>query len=249
MTVNRLCVSACHSTTHHLNHCRDRGIRQRLTAGMPVADLETVAVTASRARPAQLIRHLQPAGASAASGSRRHYSPTTPAAPLPDPSLPSVVVVPDAEMPLPDIMAALQRLPRHVYMLLMPPMKQMAQLRTVASLASLFCAAIRSTVPPGPLVIAGVGAGSVVAHEMAVQLQRAGGQVRAMVGVAVWLKLVGRCLQQQCVCMSSICRRIDMFASTFACNVRRSQRLSVVFLPHSPPASQTPLPGACAPAP
>jgi thioesterase domain-containing protein len=88
-----------------------------------------------------------------------------------------VVLVPDAEMPLPDVMAALQRLPRQVYMLLMPPMKQMAQLRTVASLADLFCAAIRSTVPPGPLVLAGIGAGGVVAHEMAVQLQQAGHQV------------------------------------------------------------------------
>lgn len=155
--------------------CRDVGIRQRLTAGMPVADLEEVAVTAARARPAQLIRPLQPAPAAtaAASGSSR-YSP----APLVDPSLPPVVLVPDAEVPLPDIVAALQRLSRQVYVLLMPPMKQMAQLRTVASLADLFCQAIRSTVPPGPLVLAGVGAGGVVAHEMAVQMQRAGHQVR-----------------------------------------------------------------------
>lgn len=151
--------------------CRDRGVRQRLTAGMPVADLESVAVTAARARPAQLIRPLQPAAASAAGSSR--YS----AAPLADPSLPPVVVVPDAEVPLPDVMAALQRLPRQVYMLLMPPLKQMAQLRSVSALAELFCAAVRSTVLAGPLVVAGIGAGGVVAHEMAVQLQKAGQQV------------------------------------------------------------------------
>jgi thioesterase domain-containing protein len=96
---------------------------------------------------------------------------------LVDPSLPSVVLVPDAEVPLPDIVAALQRLPRQVYVLLMPPLKQMAQLRTVAALAELFCQAIRSTVAPGPLVLAGVGAGGVVAHEMAVQMQRAGHEV------------------------------------------------------------------------
>lgn len=156
--------------------CRDRGIRQRLTAGMPVADLEQVAVTAARARPAQLIRPLQPAAATTAAASGRRYS----AAPLADPSLPPVVLVPDAEVPLPDIVAALQRLPRQVYVLLMPPLKQMAQLRTVASLAELFCQAIRSTVPPGPLVLAGVGAGGVVAHEMAVQMQRSGHQVRLL---------------------------------------------------------------------
>lgn len=145
---------------------------------MPVADLDTVAVTAARARPVQLIRQLQPAAAStAAAAPGRRYS----AAPLADPSLPPVVVVQDAEMSLPDVMAALQRLPRRVYMLLMPPLKQMAQLRTVASLADLFVAAIRSTVPPGPLVLAGIGAGGVVAHEMAVQLQRAGQEVRQCV--------------------------------------------------------------------
>jgi hypothetical protein len=161
---------------------RDRGIRQRLTAGMPVADLEEVAVTASRARPAQLIRPLQPAAAAVtAAASGRRTSPV----PLADPSLPPVVVVPDAEVPLPDIVAALQRLPRQVYVLLMPPLKQMAQLRTVASLAELFCQAIRSTVPPGPLVLAGVGAGGVVAHEMAVQMQRAGHQVSRLQSMLV----------------------------------------------------------------
>lgn len=162
-----------------VQHCRDRAIRQRLTAGMPVADLDTVAVTAARARPAQLIRQLQPPATAAPA--RRHH-PSSRTAPLADPSLPPVVVVPDAEMDLPDVMAALQLLPRQVYMLLMPPLKQMAQLRSVASLAELFCAAVRSTVPPGPLVLAGVGAGGVVAHEMAVQLQRAGWQVRPAVG-------------------------------------------------------------------
>lgn len=137
-----------------------------------MADLDTVAVTAARARPSQLIRLLQ--APAAAMPNRRSYN--TPA-PLADPSLPPVVVVPDAEMPLPDVFAALQRLPRQVYVLLMPPLKQMSQLRTVASLAELFCAAIRSTVPHGPLVLAGIGAGGVVAHEMAVQLQRSGQQV------------------------------------------------------------------------
>lgn len=138
-----------------------------------MADLEEVAVTASRARPTQLIRPLQPAAAATAAASGRRAS----SVPLADPSLPPVVVVPDAEIPLPDIVAALQRLPRQVYVLLMPPLKQMAQLRTVSSLADLFCQAVRSTVPPGPLVLAGVGAGGVVAHEMAVQMQRAGHQV------------------------------------------------------------------------
>jgi hypothetical protein len=162
---------------------RDRGIRQQLTAGMPVADLEEVAVTAARARPAQLIRPLQHAATTTAAAAGRRYS----FAPLADPSLPPVVLVPDAEVPLPDIVAALQRLPRRVYVLLMPPLKQMAQLRTAASLAELFCQAVRSTVLPGPLVLAGVGAGGVIAHEMAVQMQRAGHEV----GLLLLLLLLG----------------------------------------------------------
>lgn len=142
--------------------CRDRGLRQRLTAALPVADLQEVATTAQRARPSQLIRLLPPAAGT-----------------LADPSLPPVLLVPDAEMPLPHIMAALQRLQRQVYMLLMPPQKHMAQLRSVAALAGLFVAAVKSRVPAGhQLVLAGIGAGGVVAHEMAVQLQRAGEQVR-----------------------------------------------------------------------
>ena len=82
---------------------------------------------------------------------------------------------------------AVQRLPRRVYVLLMPPLKQMAQLRTAASLAELFCQAVRSTVLPGPLVLAGVGAGGVIAHEMAVQMQRAGHEV----GLLLLLLLLG----------------------------------------------------------
>jgi surfactin synthase thioesterase subunit len=75
-------------------------------------------------------------------------------------------------------MAALQRLQRQVYLLLMPPQKHLAQLRSVPALASLFLAAIRTRVPAGQtLVLSGIGAGGVVAHEMAVQLQRAGEQV------------------------------------------------------------------------
>jgi thioesterase domain-containing protein len=80
-------------------------------------------------------------------------------------------------MHLPDVTTALQRLPHAVFTLLMPPMKQMAQLRSVEALAQLFVAAIHTRVPTGPVVIAGIGAGGVVAHEIAVQLQRAGRQV------------------------------------------------------------------------
>lgn len=147
--------------------CRDRGIRQRLTAALPVADLEEVSTSAARARPSQLIRSL----------------PSAPGV-LIDASLPPVVLVPDAEMPLPHIMAAVQRLQRQVYLLLMPPQKHLAQLRSVPALAGLFVAALRTRVAAGQsLVLSGIGAGGVVAHEMAVQLQRAGEQVRTKVAL------------------------------------------------------------------
>jgi hypothetical protein len=158
------CASAVLPLFHHVSppH-RDRGIRQRLTAALPVADLEEVSTTAARARPSQIIRSLPPAQGV-----------------LIDTSLPPVVLVPDAEMPLPHIMAAVQWLQRQVYLLLMPPQKHLAQLRCVPALASLFVAAVRTRVPAGQtLVLSGIGAGGVVAHEMAVQLQRAGEQVRA----------------------------------------------------------------------
>jgi len=123
--------------------------------------MEKVSVTATRARPAQLIRQLpKAAGAS-----------------LADPSLPPMVLVTDAEMPLEHLMSALQRLPRQLLVLLFPPQKHMAQLRSVSALANLFVAAVRTRVATGPLVLAGIGAGGVVAYEMAVQLQQAGEQV------------------------------------------------------------------------
>lgn len=59
----------------------------------------------------------------------------------------------------------------------MPPQKQLAQLRSVGSLATLWCASVRTRIPSGPVVLAGIGAGGVVAHEMAVQMQRSGQQV------------------------------------------------------------------------
>ena len=95
--------------------------------------------------------------------------------PLPDASLTPLVVVPGAEMPLPHLTAALEQMGRCVYVLAMPPQKQMAQLRSVPALAALWVAAVRTRVPAGvPVLLAGIGAGGVVAHEMAVQLQLAG---------------------------------------------------------------------------
>eukprot|EP00878_Enallax_costatus_P038093 GHUV01043246.1.p1 GENE.GHUV01043246.1~~GHUV01043246.1.p1 ORF type:complete len:215 (+),score=63.21 GHUV01043246.1:59-703(+) len=141
---------------------RDANIRQRLTAALPQADFDQVSATAARARPAQLVKPLQPAPDQAA---------------LVDPSLPAVVLVPDAEMSLTHILPAMQRLQHQVYLLLMPPQKHLAQLRSVDALASLWCASVRSRVPSGPVILAGVGPGGVVAHEMAVQLQCSGTEV------------------------------------------------------------------------
>lgn len=149
---------------------RDSRLRERLTAALPVADLEQVSATAARARPAQLIRQLW-LQATGAGGSVSR--------PLPDASLTPLVVVPDAEMPLPHLTAALEQMGCCVYVLAMPPQKQMAQLRSVPALAALWVAAVRTRVPAGvPVLLAGIGAGGVVAHEMAVQLQLAGEQVR-----------------------------------------------------------------------
>jgi hypothetical protein len=101
-------------------------------------------------------------------------------------------------MPLPHIMAAVQRLQRQVYLLLMPPQKHLAQLRSVPALASLFVAAVRTRVAAGQtLVLSGIGAGGVVAHEMTVQLQRAGEQVRSVsrpAGITRSIKLLA-CVQ------------------------------------------------------
>lgn len=143
--------------------CRDATIRHRLTAALPQVDLDQVSNSATRARPAQLIRQLPPVGGQA---------------PLTDHSLPPLFLVPDAEMFLPDIMSALQHMQRQVYLLSMPPQKHMAQLRSVEMLASLWCSAIRSKATSGPVVVAGIGTGGVIAHEIAVQLQRSGVQVR-----------------------------------------------------------------------
>lgn len=159
--------------------CRDARIRQRLTAALPQADLDQVSLTVSR--PAQLIRTL-PAAADRAS--------------LVDPSLPPVVVVPDAEMSLPHILSAVENMQHQGYLLHMPPQKHLAQLRSVSSLATLWCAAIRSKIPSGPVVLVGIGAGGVVAHEMAVQMQRSGQQVGA-VCQTVWHTLFGQ--QSGCI--------------------------------------------------
>ncbi len=85
--------------------------------------------------------------------------------------------MPDADLYQPNLLAALRQLPRPAYELLLPPQRQLGHLRTVQSLAAVLCAAIKSRLKHGPYIIAGVGSGGVVAHEMATQLHEAGDEV------------------------------------------------------------------------
>lgn len=151
----------------------DAAIRERLAAALPFNDIEAMASPSALpggapTRPAHLLRPLA--------------RPPTPrggaVAPAP------LIVVPDADASLGDLADALSRLGRRAYALDLPPRRHLARLRTVGELAGLLAQAVLDGAPPGPYVIAGVGMGGVVAHELAAQLQRAGQQARALRGVA-----------------------------------------------------------------
>lgn len=131
---------------------------------MPVASMERMASSAGRLKPHQLITRLAPAAATA----------TVPATAEP------LILVPDAEPYPPELLEALAALPRPVWRLALPPGKQLSELRSVGALAALLAAAIKSTLPTGPYLLAGAGVGGVVAHEVAAQLQAAGEQVPAL---------------------------------------------------------------------
>jgi hypothetical protein len=140
----------------------DTRLRDRLTGGLPMANLSSVSRTAAgRIRPATLI-------------SRLVHAPGV----LPDTSLAPLVLLLDAEPYQVDLLEAVAALPREVYLLDLPPRQQLAKLRSVPALAGVLRAAVRSKLPRGPYVLAGSGAAGVVMHEVAVQLQSAGEQVR-----------------------------------------------------------------------
>lgn len=143
----------------------DAAIRQRLASALPVADLEQIAggsgSVAAPVRPAQLLRPLS-------------NPPSSPRAPR----LAPLIIIPDADGQLPDLGEALEKLPRRSFVIDYPPRRHLARLRSVVALAGVLAQAVRDAAPPGPYVIAGVGLGGVVAHEVAVQLQRSGEQVR-----------------------------------------------------------------------
>lgn len=201
--------------------CRDANIRQRLTAALPQADLDQVSATAARARPAQLIKPCQPALDQAL---------------LVDPSLPPVVLVPDAEMCLTHILPAMQRLQQQVYLLLMPPQKQLAQLRSVDALASLWCASVRSRIPSGPVVLAGVGPAGVVAHEMAVQLQRSGTEVGTKIPASVLAGML-QCLLRLMVLPS--CGAIHILYTQYADSPVSHLQVPVLLLLENGPLRET----------
>ena len=160
---------SCHVIVSNIKHnwfalspCRDTNVRARLTgATVPIANLNTLGSAAEqRFRPAQLISCVntrpQPA----------------------DPSLAPIILVGDADPYMPELMHALGQLPRAVYLVSLPPERQLAGLRSCRALAGLMLAAGQSKVPRGPCVVAGVGAGGVVAHELALQLHNQGHEVR-----------------------------------------------------------------------
>jgi thioesterase domain-containing protein len=72
-------------------------------------------------------------------------------------------------------------LQRPCFALLLPAQKHCARLRSVQSLARLLHVALRTRVRSGPYVLAGVGHGAVIAHELGVQLRAAGEVVQALV--------------------------------------------------------------------
>jgi hypothetical protein len=127
-----------------------------------MANFSSVSRTATgRIRPATLI-------------SRLVHAPGV----LPDTSLAPLVLLLDAEPYQVDLLEAVAGLPREVYLLDLPPRQQLSRLRSVPALAGVLRAAVRSKLPRGPYVLAGSGAAGVVMHEVAVQLQSAGEQVR-----------------------------------------------------------------------
>jgi hypothetical protein len=177
-------------------------IRQRLASALPVADLEQIAAaggaaTAAPLRPAHLLRPISRGGPVPAPGlsvAPRGLPPPSPgllrsASGLPPASFPGLlplIIVPDADASMQELAAALATLPRRVFAADLPPRRHLAQLRSVAALAAVLVQGVAAAVGPGPYAVAGVGAGGVIAHELAAQLQRAGQQVRGWVGI-------GRC--------------------------------------------------------
>jgi hypothetical protein len=145
-----------------LLHYRDTNVRARLTgATVPIANLSTLGSAAEqRFRPAQLISSIS-----------IRAQPT-------DPSLAPIILVGDADPFMPELMHALCHLPRAVYLVSLPPVRQLAGLRSCRALAGVMLAAVQSKVPRGPCVVAGIGAGGVVAHELALQLNQQGHEVR-----------------------------------------------------------------------
>lgn len=97
-------------------------------------------------------------------------------------------MVPGADASLGDLLEALEKLPRGCYVLDLPPRRHLAKMRTPAALAGVLAQAVLAAAPGvaggGAVAVAGVGLGGVVAHELAVQLTRAGVQVR----FSVWVR-------------------------------------------------------------
>ncbi|KIY94328.1 type I polyketide synthase [Monoraphidium neglectum] len=163
----------------------DADIRQRLASALPVADLQQLALASGGGaplRPGTLVRPLSrpspPLGVSTPESRASATSAGAQAARIgSDPGLLPLIVVPGADATLPDLAEALGQLPRSCYALDLPPRRHLARLRTVPALAAVLVQALREAAPPGPWVVAGVGLGGAVAHELAVQLQRAGERV------------------------------------------------------------------------
>lgn len=89
----------------------------------------------------------------------------------------------DADASMPQLAAALGGLPRRAYAVDLPPRRHLARLRTVQALAGVLAQAVLEGAPAAVYIVAGVGMGGVVAHEVAAQLQRAGAQVGVAAGL------------------------------------------------------------------
>lgn len=140
----------------------DGGLRSRLAAALPAAEVAGAAADSSVLRPEQLVTQLNTTAATSTISST---------------DLAPVFVIGADPALQPELAAALAQLRRPCYGLALPPSRHMTELRTAPSLAALYCAAIKGRRPAGPYVIAGVGMAAAVAYEVAVQLQGVGEDV------------------------------------------------------------------------
>lgn len=139
--------------------CSDTSLHQRLSHALPLADIQQMARSVSRLMPAQLIKAISAS---------------------PDASLPPIIFIPDGDGFMPQLISQLSKLQHPCFMLSYPGQQHLATMKSLSSLAAVLCAAIKTCLPKGPYVLAGIGFGGVVAYEVSLQLQAAGNEVSTL---------------------------------------------------------------------